>query len=80
MSILQLQNIDALHFFKPEFLTDLILESSTDVWIGLRAIEGGSIFHWSDDSRMDYTNWNVNEPNGYPGVSTKNYQTHIHLL
>lgn len=45
-----------------DFLTDVLLEANTDVWIGLRSIQGGTIFQWSDNTRMDFTYWNSNEP------------------
>ena len=32
-----------------------------DAWIGLRNYDG---YHWTDQSEVDYTNWERGEPNG----------------
>ncbi|XP_035219073.1 macrophage mannose receptor 1-like isoform X1 [Stegodyphus dumicola] len=45
-----------------DFLSDLIMETGTSVWIGLQTLEHGTLFQWTDDTRIDYTNWNADEP------------------
>ena len=63
--------------FPQDFLTDIVLEAYTEVWIGLRSIESGTVFHWSDDSRMDFTNWNANEPQ-FHSVSFETLRDYFH--
>ncbi|XP_035219428.1 macrophage mannose receptor 1-like isoform X2 [Stegodyphus dumicola] len=41
------------------FLTDLMIEAGSDIWIGLQSHNLGTIFKWADGTRLDYTNWNA---------------------
>ena len=34
-------------------------------WIGLTSILTWETFAWSDESDVDFANWNGDEPNGY---------------
>ena len=34
-------------------------------WIGLNSLAVYNTFAWSDETDVDYTNWNGDEPNGY---------------
>ncbi|XP_043921440.1 macrophage mannose receptor 1-like [Protopterus annectens] len=36
-------------------------------WIGLTTLDPTKGYVWTDDSPMDYTNWNYGEPNNYNG-------------
>ncbi|XP_054706154.1 macrophage mannose receptor 1-like isoform X2 [Uloborus diversus] len=51
-----------------DFLTDLVCEREMSTWIGLRTLERGTLFQWRDRSRIDYTNWDANEPQ-YPKMT-----------
>ena len=34
-------------------------------WIGLNSLAVYNTFVWSDETDVDFTNWNGDEPNGY---------------
>ena len=40
-------------------------QPSDTVWIGLKDMQSASYFTWSDETDVDYTNWNGDEPNGW---------------
>lgn len=56
-----------------EFLADVMLEVDSDVWIGMQSVDRGTLFHWSDDTRMDFTNWNDNEPAFFDHLSSPSF-------
>ncbi|XP_033624558.1 macrophage mannose receptor 1-like [Asterias rubens] len=39
--------------------------SNTNLWIGLHDRSNEGIFEWVDKTPLDFTNWNVGEPNDY---------------
>lgn len=45
-----------------DFLELLVLIPLSDTWIGMYSTIGGRLFHWTDNSSMDYTNWDIFEP------------------
>ncbi|GFT84491.1 macrophage mannose receptor 1 [Nephila pilipes] len=45
------------------FLTDLILEVNDDAWIGLKYLV--RVIHWTDETPVDYSNWDINKPSFY---------------
>ncbi|KAG8179319.1 hypothetical protein JTE90_021987 [Oedothorax gibbosus] len=45
-----------------EFITDMLLDIGSDAWIGLLSLNRGTTYEWSDDTSLNYANWDVNEP------------------
>ncbi|XP_042909448.2 macrophage mannose receptor 1 [Parasteatoda tepidariorum] len=64
------------------FITDIMLDTGTTMWIGLENIDKGTVFKWSDDSPLDYSEWNANEPmmtDEDRGYSRDNSRLCVHL-
>ena len=40
-------------------------DSADSFWIGLQSLANWNQFTWSDETDVDFTNWNSDEPNGY---------------
>lgn len=51
--------------YEQAFLTTLLLEKKTNLWIGFNDMHQEGKFFWTDSSPTKYTNWNVNEPQNY---------------
>ena len=55
-------NLDFLYQFVSAFLITQLIDKSSRYWIGLNDVDGDNLFQWNDNSKMAYTNWDVNAP------------------
>ena len=41
------------------------------LWIGLSERRRKSVYEWTDNTKVSFTNWDPHEPNNYGGVGSK---------
>ena len=62
-------HLASVHHNNEQAFIEAQIESFTQdndqVWLGLKDRNTDGLFQWSDDSAVQYTNWNSGEPNGF---------------